>query len=146
MPQRAPYEQFALGTEQIASLLDASEELPLFVSPDGSILFAGSGLAKLVGRPAEELAGLSVFHFLHEDDRPVLQRLLRETRYAPKVRGLCRLRTAGGDFQWFNAVTIDRLKDPAIQGFILLLTDASAAHRMGSERNVISEVLHVLHT
>jgi PAS domain S-box-containing protein len=49
-----------------------------------------------------------------------------------------------GDWRWFDAVADSLLKDPAIEGIVLVLTDASAAHRMESERQVISEVVHAL--
>ena len=144
MPQRAPSEPFALGTEQLASLLEAIEELLLLVSPDGHIRFAGPGLPKWFGLAREQWLGRTFLDLVHEEDRPSAERLLRGFSYAKKQRCRCRLRTKDGDSHWFNVVAEDRLKDPAMQGVLLILSDASSAHRMESERQVISEVIHAL--
>ena len=144
MSQRAPSDQFALGLEQLASLLDAIEEHVLVVSAEGSILFASPSLGELIGRSADDCAGHPVSNLFHEEDRPVVQRVLRESSFIVKARSRCRLRTRHGDFRWFNLVVQARLKDPAVQGLVLLLSDASATHRMEAERQVISEVVHAL--
>jgi PAS domain S-box-containing protein len=144
MSQRAPSDQFALGFEQLASLLDSIEEHVLVVSVRGGILFASSSFGELVGRSADECIGHAIVSFVHEEDRPLAQRVLRESSLTPKARGRCRLRTKHGDFRWFNLVAQHRLKDPTVQGVFLALSDASAAHRMEAERQVISEVVHAL--
>src|SRR5215470_14881605 len=114
MAQRPPFEQFAVGAEQLASLLDAVEELLLILSPEGAILFAASSFSKVVGRSADELIGQPIFDFVNEDDRSILARLLRESSFEPKARGRCRLRTKDADSQWFKVVIQNRLQDPAV--------------------------------
>src|SRR5262249_2826168 len=136
--------QFGLGPEQLASLLDAVEELLLVVSSEGAVLYASPALTGLLGQAAEQLCGLPVSQIFLEEDRSVVERLLRESSYSPKARGRCRLRLTGGTQQWFDAVVRDRSMDPAIQGLLLILSDASAAHRMEAERQVIADVVHAL--
>src|SRR5262249_3113438 len=100
MPPRAPSEAlFVAGAEQLASLIDAIEELLLVVSPEGLISYASSGFSALLGSSANRLNGQCVFSLLLEDDRPTLERLLRESSFAPKVRGRCRLRARNGEYR-----------------------------------------------
>src|SRR5262249_40406485 len=126
------------------SLLEAIEELLLVVSPEGTILFASSKFRDLTGEPAEDLVGCSVTSLFVPEDSSAVRRLLREASFGPKANGRCRLQTKHGEHRWFDAVARDRSLDPAIQGLLLILSDASAAYRMESERQVISEVVHAL--
>jgi two-component system, cell cycle sensor histidine kinase and response regulator CckA len=145
MPPRAPSEaQFVAGPEQLAALLSALEELLLVVSPEGTILYSSSGLAGLLTDAPEQLAGQSVYRLFVEQDRPAIKRLLCECSYASKTRCRCRLQTEDGGDRWFDVVARDCSLDPAVQGLLLVLSDASAAHRMESERQVIAEVVHAL--
>jgi PAS domain S-box-containing protein len=145
MPQRTPSEpQFLAGTEQLASLLEIIDHLVVVLSPEGTILFANAGLPELLGYAPDELIGQGIRGLFAEGDQPALERLVRECSFSSKVRGRCRLRTKDGDLRWFDAVVQSRVADPVIQGLVVVLSDATAAHRMESERQVISEVVHAL--
>src|SRR5215813_10828690 len=109
MPQRVPAEtQFLAAPEQLAALFDAIEQRLLVVSREGTILYPSSGFAAWLGVSAEDLSGHAVSRLFHEEDGVVIERLLRESSYGPKVRGRCRLRTKNGEFAWFDAVARDR--------------------------------------
>src|SRR5262249_25385924 len=126
MSQRASSDtQFVAGPQQLAALLNAIEELLLVVSPEGTVLYASSGFANLLDCGADQLSGRSISQLFHDADRQVLSRLLRECTYGSKARGRCRLLTKDGDFRWVDAVARDRAVDPAIQGVLLILSDAT---------------------
>jgi hypothetical protein len=134
------------GAEQLASLLGTLNELLAIVSPDGAILFASTGFESQLGYSPDELIGRPFRKLLNEQDAKAMsQRMLTAGRSATeKTPARCRLKTKDGDWRWFDAVAHSRLKDPAIEGIVLVLSDASAAHRMELERQVISEVVHAL--
>lgn len=145
MHQHAPSEPpFTVGIEQLASLLEIIDQLIVVLSPEGTILFANSGFAELVGDAPEQLAGQKIAGMVAASDVPAVERLLRESVFSSKVRGRCRLRTRDGDLRWFDALVQNRVADALIQGVVLVLSDASAAHRMESERQVIAEMVHAL--
>jgi len=147
MPPRVPSEpQITFGAEQLASLLSTLHELLAILSPDGNILFASSGFESQLGYAADQWIGRPLADLLHEQDAQTMRHCLQAAslRSVKKTPVRCRLRMKDGDWRWFDAVAHSRLKDPAIEGIVLVLTDASAAHRMESERQVISEVVHAL--
>jgi len=147
MPPRAPSEaQITFGAEQLASLLGTLHELLAILSPDGNILFTTSGFESQLGYASGELIGRALLELVYEQDEQVMRHYLLTPSQpaAERVPARCRLKMKDGDLRWFDAVAHSRLKDPAIEGIVLVLTDASAAHRMESERQVISEVVHAL--
>jgi len=147
MPPHASSElQITFGTEQLASLFDTLNDLFAILSPGGSILFVSPGFETQLGHAPESLIGRSLADLLHEQDAPAVQQRLQSAGRGSRKKLLarCRLKTKDGDWRWFDAVAHSRLKDRAIEGIVLVLSDASAAHRLESERQVISEVIHAL--
>jgi two-component system cell cycle sensor histidine kinase/response regulator CckA len=147
MPPHASSEpQITFGTEQLASLFDTLNDLFAILSPGGSILFVSPGFETQLGHAPESLLGRSLADLLHEQDAPAVQQRLQSAGRGSrkKLPARCRLKTKDGDWRWFDAVAHSRLKDRAIEGIVLVLSDASAAHRLESERQVISEVIHAL--
>jgi len=147
MPPHASSElQITFGTEQLASLFDTLNDLFAILSPGGSILFVSPGFETQLGHAPESLIGRSLADLLHEQDAPAVQQRLQSAGRGSrkKLPARCRLKTKDGDWRWFDAVAHSRLKDRAIEGIVLVLSDASAAHRLESERQVISEVIHAL--
>jgi len=147
MPPHASSElQITFGTEQLASLFDTLNDLFAILSPGGSILFVSPGFETQLGHAPESLIGRSLADLLHEQDAPAVQQRLQSAGRGSrkKLPARCRLKTKDGDWRWFDAVAHSRLKDRAVEGIVLVLSDASAAHRLESERQVISEVIHAL--
>jgi two-component system, cell cycle sensor histidine kinase and response regulator CckA len=147
MPPHASSEpQLTFGAEQLASLFDTLNDLFAVLSPQGSILFASPGFEKQLGHTPEALLGRSILDLLDEPEvLPMQERLQSAARGSrKKLPARCRLKTKDGDLRWFDALVHSRLKDRSIEGIVLVLSDASAAHRLESERQVISEVVHAL--
>jgi two-component system cell cycle sensor histidine kinase/response regulator CckA len=147
MPPHASSEpQITFGAEQLASLFDTLNDLFAILSPGGSILFVSPGFETQLGHAPESLIGRALADLLHEQDAPAVQQRLQSAGRGSrkKLAARCRLKTKDGDWRWFDAVAHSRLKDRAIEGIVLVLSDASAAHRLESERQVISEVIHAL--
>jgi PAS domain S-box-containing protein len=147
MPPHASSElQITFGAEQLASLFDTLNDLFAILSPGGSILFVSPGFETQLGHAPESLIGRSFADLLHEQDAPAVQQRLQSAARGSRKQlpARCRLKTKDGDWRWFDAVAHSRLKDSAIEGIVLVLSDASAAHRLESERQVISEVIHAL--
>src|SRR5262252_8550426 len=90
------------GGEEIFTLRSADQPYRLIVeqmregaltlSADGTILYCNERFAELMARPAERLAGQSLAEFIHEDDLPIVQRVLS----SESCRADVQLKTAAG--------------------------------------------------
>ena len=73
-------------------MVEQMREGALTLAADGTILYCNQRFAELMARPAERIAGQALREFLHADDLPTLQRLLKSDSYRVEVQ----LKTAGG--------------------------------------------------
>jgi two-component system cell cycle sensor histidine kinase/response regulator CckA len=135
-----------LGPEQLSALLDSTEELIALLQPDGAFLYVNDNFSRIIGPPADQLVGASILNFLHPAEGPVFEAHLSacKTNGASGSKLRCRIHTKEGSSRWFEAVTHNRLRDPAVEAIVVRFTDVSDLQRMESERLVISEVVHAL--
>ncbi len=147
MSQRPALEPNLSATpEQLSALLDCARELLAILSPDGIILHASTGSARVLDLRPEELVGRALSEFVHADDEKAARGLLQKIDEAPngtrKVR--CRLRGKTGEWRWFEATISNCLGNPSVDGLVASFVDVTALHRMEAERQVISEIVHAL--
>jgi len=147
MTQRVSSEQaVSLGFEHLSALLNSAQELLALVYPDGSLLFVNDPFSRLLGYPADHLAGASVFSFLHPNEQSLLRAQLQSPVQlsAAEHKTRCRLQGKDGAWRWFEVSVRNRLNDPAVDALVLSLVDVNDLQRMESERQVISDVVHAL--
>jgi len=137
---------FALGTAQLASLLDSTREIIAVLSADGTLQFANSTFqGNLVYRP-DELVGRSLYALVHSADVGSVRTHLKQVaaENGAPLTSRCRFRSRDGSWRWFEITCRSRLADPAIEGILLHGLDVTDLHRMESERQVISDIVHAL--
>lgn len=147
MPQRPAFEPSVTASpEQLATLLDCARELLTVLSPDGIILHASAGSARVLGWRPDELVGRALTDYLHPDDASEMRNRLRGLAEIPKGtrKGRCRLRSKTGEWRWVEAAITNCLSNPAVEGLVASFLDVTGLHRMEAERQVISEVVHAL--
>ena len=127
-------------------MLDCARELLTVLSPDGIILHASAGSARVLGWRPDELVGRALADFLHADDASEMRDRLRGLAEIPKGtrKGRCRLRSKTGEWRWVEAAITNCLSNPAVEGLVASFLDVTGLHRMEAERQVISEVVHAL--
>ena len=132
--------------EQLSTLLDCARELLTILSADGIVLHASAGATRALGLRPDELVGRTFSDFVHPDDLKESRNRVQETAdLANETRkGRCRLRSKTGEWRWFEATFSSCLKNPSIDGIVASFLDVTALHRMESERQVISEIVHAL--
>ena len=132
--------------EQLSTLLDCARELLTILSADGMVLHASAGSTRALGLRPDELVGRAFSDFVHPDDMKETRNRLQVTAdLANETRkGSCRLRSKAGEWRWFEATFSSCLKNPSIDGIVASFLDVTSLHRMESERQVISEVVHAL--
>ena len=135
-----------LGPAQLAHLVDVTSELIAILAADGALQFTNSALRNVLGYAAEQLLGQSLYAIVHALDAPEVRERLREVaaRRLSSVSGRCRLRCRDGSWRWIQYSCHRKLAEAGVEGLVFLATDVTALHRMESERQVISNIVHAL--
>ncbi len=147
MAQRTVSEPgIALEAQQLAILLDSTQELIAILGPDGTVQFANATFQNVSGYRMTELLGRSVHAIVHAYDVDVLREKLKEVGAVPhgNVTGRCRFRCKNGDWRWIQFTCRNRLEEPQFEGLLFYANDVTDLHRMESERAVNSEIVHAL--
>ena len=148
MSQRAPFAQSLLhDPAQLSVLLDSVRELIAILQDDGTILFASAGFTRILGYSTEELVGTNINSLLYERDQKRHEQLLRgdhSTRNGTAQEYRCRLRGRDSGWRCFDVSVRPPSRDLAVDGTVVTYLDVSTLHRMESERQVISEIVHAL--
>ena len=148
MSQRAPLAQSILNDPaQLSVLLDSVRELIAILQDDGTILFASAGFTRVLGYATEEIVGTNINHLLYERDQKRHEELLRgdrSSRNGSSVEYRCRLRGRDRGWRCFDVAVRPASGELPIDGIVVTYLDVSNLHRMESERQVISEVVHAL--
>jgi hypothetical protein len=136
----------AIGPEQLATLVDSARELFTLLSPQGTILFASAGFARLLGYPTEDLIGRPILSLLHPNDADAFSHGLNDlSANGPRgCAGRCRLLSKDGSWRWFDASGKDCTRVRGIEALLVSFLDVTELHRMEAERQVISEVVQAL--
>jgi two-component system cell cycle sensor histidine kinase/response regulator CckA len=147
MSQRSSLEQNLMATpEQLTSLLDCARELLAILNPNGIILHASAGSARVLGLRPDELVGRALGDFVHPDDLAEMQERLRglaDTPNGPR-KGRCRFRSKVGEWRLLEMTLSSCPGGPPVDGLVASFLDVTDLHRMEAERQVISEVVHAL--
>lgn len=116
---------------QLRALLDATSEIITVLEPDGTWRWSSAAVARTLGYGTEQdpEAEGGVFSLVHRDD-------LADARqaFADLVAGhtvddddplVARLRTADGEWRWFEIRARNLVDDPDVNGFVLLSRDVT---------------------
>jgi len=134
------------GPTQFAKLIDATNELVAILGGDGTFQFTNATFQKVLGYPPEHLLGRSLYEIVHALDAEHARERLHEVaaRRVASVSGRCRLRSRDGAWRWVQFSCHDKQAEAGIEGLVFLATDVTTLHRMESERQVISDIVHAL--
>jgi two-component system cell cycle sensor histidine kinase/response regulator CckA len=136
----------ALGTAQLASLLDSTREIIAVLGEDGAVHFANSTFQSSLGYRPDELMGRSLHALVHTADVGAVRTHLKQVaaQNGAPLTCRCRFRSRDGSWRWFEITCRSRLSDPSFNGILLCGLDVTELQRMESERQVISDVVHAL--
>ena len=147
MPQRIVSDPgIALGTAQLASMLDSTREIIAVLGEDGAVHFANSTFQSNLGYRPDELMGRSLHALVHTADEGAVCTHLKQVaaQDGAPLTCRCRFRSRDGSWRWFEITCRSRLSDPSFNGILLCGLDVTELQRMESERQVISDVVHAL--
>ncbi len=147
MAQRTVTEPgISLGPQQLAILLDSTQELIAILGADGTVQFINRTFQNVLGYRQEELLGRSIHAILHALDVEQMRERLKKVAAASgnSVTERCRFRCRDGSWRWIQFTCKNRLEEPSLEAILFHASDVTDLHRMESERSVNSEIVHAL--
>jgi len=124
------------------SLVQNGSDLILVVDRDATITYASPSVERLLGRPAETLAGTGLETLLHPDDQRRLAPMLlaAEARTEVTLSVEWRLRHAEGAWRSMETMLTSQLGDAAVHGIVLNSRDVT--ERAQFEDQLRHQALH----
>ena len=136
----------AFGAQQFATLLDSAHELIAILAADGTIQFANNAFQTTLGYSPQGLHGQHVAQLVHALDVGTIRVQLIElcANSHPTRSARCRFLCHDGSWRWIQFTCTNKLSEPGLEGILFHGADVTDLHRMESERQVNSEIVHAL--
>ncbi|MEV0900219.1 sensor domain-containing diguanylate cyclase [Actinoplanes sp. NPDC049802] len=113
--------------ERFQALFQHAPDLVSVLDEAGRIIFSSPSAVSVLGFEVGALVGHSVFDVVHPDDqrqmRDRLTRLLTDPSGVLRLQ--CRVRTADGQFRWFDFTASNQMDNPALVGVVINARDIS---------------------
>ncbi|MEU4621381.1 sensor domain-containing diguanylate cyclase [Actinoplanes sp. NPDC023801] len=113
--------------ERFQALFQHAPDLVSVLDINGRIIFSSPSTTSVLGFKAGSLAGHGVFDVVHHEDQPQMREQLGALVADPDgvLRLQCRVRTAGGEFRWFDFTASNQMHNPALNGVVINARDIS---------------------
>lgn len=124
--------------ERHRSLVQNLTDVIVVLDRDFEVTYVSPAIERIIAAPAETNLGMSAFNDIHPEDIPAVIQALQEVMEGPlgttrKVE-LRLERTPGhGNWRWLDAIAVNRLDDPAVEGVVCTLRDITAQKRAADE-------------
>nr|WP_221378881.1 sensor domain-containing diguanylate cyclase [Actinoplanes polyasparticus] len=113
--------------ERFQALFQHAPDLVSVLSANGTIEYSSPSAAAVLGYGEGVLVGTSVFDLVHPQDQPYMRdqfgRLLANRDEVLRLQ--CRVRSATGDFLWFEFTASNQMQNPSLHGIVINARDIS---------------------
>jgi len=113
--------------ERFQALFQHAPDLVSVLSASGTIEYSSPSAAAVLGYGEGVLVGTSVFDLVHPEDQPYMRdqfgRLLANRDEVLRLQ--CRVRSAAGDFRWFEFTASNQMHNPSLHGIVINARDIS---------------------
>jgi diguanylate cyclase (GGDEF)-like protein/PAS domain S-box-containing protein len=112
------------------AIIQNASDVFAVVDPHGTIAYVTPSVARLVGRPAEDLLGRNLDSLVEPEDAPLVLEMQR-TALARSGTGdtiECRVRTEAGAVRHVDSNITNLLDDPNVEGLVVTMRDATDRH------------------
>ncbi len=114
------------GELRFRTLVQHASDIIIVTDPVGRLLYVSPSFERLLGRSARSFNDRSAREIIHAGDLANLRDVSADDPSADQERrGEIRLRTAAGDWKWFEATVTNHLDDPSVGGIVANLHDIS---------------------
>ncbi len=113
--------------ERFQALFQHAPDLVSVLGADGNIEYSSPSAAAVLGFQEGALVGTSVFDIVHPDHRNYMreQFTLLLSRRNAVLRLQCRVRSAEGEFRWFEFTASNQMHNPSLNGIVINARDIS---------------------
>jgi two-component system, cell cycle sensor histidine kinase and response regulator CckA len=131
MPERTRAEMTAL----VVKLIENASDLIAVIDQKGTISFQSPSVERLLGYPADELDGTSVFELVHPDDLSGAFTRMEQVLTEPRATrpSVIRLRHRDGSWRTFEAIGTALLEDPLVRGIVVNAREITDRLRLEEE-------------
>ena len=121
--------------ERFRALVQYGSDIIAILEADGTIRYESPAVERVLGYRPEETVGTSVFDYLHPDDLEKTASGFFEGIEANKSTGMAELRFRHADGSWrhIEAIGINLLDDPAVEGIVVNSRDITGRKRAEEE-------------
>ncbi|HOX37077.1 MAG TPA: PAS domain S-box protein [Candidatus Brocadiia bacterium] len=119
--------QLAESEIRFRSLVQNSSDMVMIMRPDGEVIYESPAVENVLGYKAEELVGTNSLAYIKEEDvgrvRQQLEKLLKGDAGVERVE--FRARHKNGSWVWVEAVGMNLLDNPSVNGIVVNSRDIS---------------------
>src|SRR5258708_9416165 len=114
-----------ISQEQASALLTITRELLAIVSARGDFIFVNDSFARVLGYSPDDLIGKPLSWLHPSAEVKSISKKFAALVAQDDATVTCRysLRSKSGQWRWFDAVAVNRLPDPNVQGILLSYQD-----------------------
>lgn len=126
--ERRRIENALLDSEKrFRGLIENSADGVAILDPSGRVVYVSPAIKNLLGYDADEYRGQVIFDLLHAEEADTIRRIFNRLFTSPgaPVTGPLRFRHKDGSWKWFEAIAVNSLQEPAIQGVVVNFRDIS---------------------
>ena len=131
------------------ALIKRSPALTVLLDAEGHLEYISPSVEEVTGYEPRELRGESGFEYVHPEDRERLYREFERSIEDPDYRPTVKYRFRHADGRWVNFESrgVNRLDDPAVEGFVVNTRDVTdrerTERRLEHERHLSARMLEV---
>ncbi len=139
--QKQAEEAIKNSERRLSALIANGLDFISILDAQGNLLWESPSTNTLLGYRFNEFLGRSILELVHPEDLEWVQRQFAEVASKPGSRqaGMFRLRTAGNEYRWVEAVASNFLDDPAVGGIVINYRDITERKR--HEREIQAEAM-----
>jgi PAS domain S-box-containing protein len=113
--------------QRFRALVEESNDIVSIIDADGRVNYQSPSLKRVLGRDPEEMAGDTVWEYIHPDDRDRVRETFEEWVANPTTPESVEYRAAhaDGSWRWMEARAADPLDSPAVEGYVVNRRDVT---------------------
>lgn len=113
-----------LSEMRFRALVQKGSDLINIIDPSGQLIYANPSFGSLIGQEAETVIGKNALAYVHDEDKPLLEKALNSAnRHKDVSYATFRLRDCNGNYRWLDATITNLCNEPAVQGIVINSND-----------------------
>ncbi len=126
---------------RLESIVENIDDIIVILGEDLSVQWASPGIEQLIDAPAYTNVGESAFNDMHPDDVEGVIAAIGEATARPNGRGRVEFRLHHARFGWrsVDAMVVNRLDDPAVEGLVCTMRDVTDQRDRDAELGRLAE-------